>query len=78
MDRIERELSGEAEVIRVNVLSPVGREAINRYGVRGLPTLVVLDGCGEVVALYAGIPRVSRVVESARAAPACVPADQGG
>ncbi len=74
VDGIERELSGEADVIRINVLSSAGREAIYRFGVRAVPTLVVLDGCGEVVERQVGILNPGRVVEAARSA-ACVPGE---
>ncbi len=73
VDRIEEQLAGEAQVLRLDVLNEVGGEAIDRYGIRGLPTLLVLDGCGRVVATYSGIPNAERVVEAVRSAPACVP-----
>ncbi len=62
VNRIETELDGKAEVIRLNLLSEVGRQAAARYGVRGVPTLVVVDSQGEVVYGQYGIPRPSQVV----------------
>lgn len=47
MDGIEKELSGRARVLRVDVLSTVGRQLAARYGVRGVPTLVIFDGHGQ-------------------------------
>ncbi len=62
VNRIETELDGKAEVIRLNLLSQVGHQAAARYGVRGVPTLVVVDGQGKVVYGQYGIPRPSQVV----------------
>ena len=48
VDRIERELiPQQVPVLRVNAMSKMGREIAGRYGVRGVPTLVVFDGTGE-------------------------------
>ena len=51
MDGIERDLEGEVEVLRLGVTNGVGRELAIRYGVRSVPTLVLLDGNGDVVRL---------------------------
>ena len=71
MDRIEQQLDGEAEVIKLDVLSQVGREAMRMYGIRGLPTLLVFDGCGERVAAYSGVLNAGEVVERVRSAEIC-------
>jgi thioredoxin-related protein len=57
VDGIERSLDDEAEVLRLNVTDSVGRELAVRYGVRRLPTRVLLDGEGSVVLRQAGTPR---------------------
>lgn len=49
MDGIERGLGDQVEVLRLNVTDSVGRELALRYGVRQVPTLLVLDGSGKVV-----------------------------
>jgi len=54
VDRLEADLEGEAEVLRINLLSSLGRQLGARYGVRGVPTLLVFDGSGEVVYTTAG------------------------
>ena len=41
----------------------MGRQAAARYGVRGMPTLVVIDGSGQPVYGSYGIPVPSQVVE---------------
>ena len=53
---IERDLKGKAEVIRLDILSPVGREAASRFGVPAVPTIVVLDPGGQVVYRRSGRP----------------------
>ncbi len=49
VDGLEHDLDGKAAVLRLDVRSPVGREAAARFGVRAVPTLVVVDGHGQVV-----------------------------
>lgn len=61
MDGIERQLEERAQVLRVNVMSSVGRQLAGRYGVRGLPTFVVLDGAGEVVLKQVGMPQREKI-----------------
>ena len=64
MDGIERDLEGQADVLRLSVTDSVGRELAARYGVRQVPTLVVLDGGGDVVLRQAGRLRRGEVVEA--------------
>lgn len=44
MDGIERDLGDSVQVLRLSVVDSVGRELAMRYGVRGVPTLILLDG----------------------------------
>jgi thioredoxin-related protein len=62
VDGIERDLEGEAELLRLGVTNGVGRELAIRYGVRSVPTLVLLDRNGGVVLKQAGVPRRGEVV----------------
>ena len=62
MDGIERDLEGKAEVLRLGVMNGVGRELAIRYVVRSVPTLVLLDGNGEVVLRQGGSPRRAEIV----------------
>jgi len=62
VDGIEKDLEGKAQVLRLNVLGDVGSQAARRYGVRGLPTLVVVDGKGQAVDFQAGIPDRNKAV----------------
>jgi thioredoxin-related protein len=65
VDGIERDLQDDAEVLRLGVTSGVGRELAMRYGVRSVPTLVLLDGNGNVVLKQAGLPRRGEIVAAA-------------
>ena len=56
VDRLERDLQGQAQVLRLGVMDDVGGKVAMRYGVRGVPTFVLLDGAGEVVFKQAGMP----------------------
>ena len=60
---LEKQLAGKAKVVRLDVMSSVGRAAAARYGVRGLPTLVLVDGEGQPVYSQAGIVRPGPVIE---------------
>ncbi len=63
VDGLEKRLAGKAKVIRLDVMSEVGRAAASYYNVRGLPTLVLVDGAGQAVYSQAGIIRPGPVVE---------------
>ena len=67
VDGIEQKLDGKAKVVRLNVLSTVGQQAAARYGVRGMPTLIVVDGYGQPVYTQAGIIRPGPVIEQVNA-----------
>lgn len=54
MDRLERELEGQAQVLKLSVVSSVGRELAARYGVRGVPTFFLFDGKGQMVHYQVG------------------------
>ena len=56
MDGLERDLDGQARVVRLSVLSELGREIAQRYGVRGVPTFLIFDGQGELIERQVGFP----------------------
>lgn len=56
VDRLERELEGQARVVRLSVLSEMGREVAQRHGVRGVPTFLVFDGQGNLIERQVGFP----------------------
>ena len=63
VDGIEKDLEGQARVVRLGVMSDLGMNAARRYGVRGVPTLILFDGAGQVVGQSVGIPDRDGVVE---------------
>ena len=63
MDGLEKELVGKADVVRLNAMTSIGRQAAAHFGARGLPTLVLVDGNGEVVLTQVGIIRAGAVQE---------------
>ena len=63
MDRLERQLGDQAELIRVDLMSSMGMELARRYGVRVSPTLLVFDGMGKVVYSEGGPPSVQAIVD---------------
>lgn len=54
MDRLERDLEGQARVLRLSAWSRAGRELAGRYGVRGVPTFLLFDGSGNMVHYQVG------------------------
>jgi len=65
VDGLERELEGQVRVLRLNVIDDVGGELVMRYGVRSVPTFVLLNGAGEVVFRQAGTPDREVIVATA-------------
>lgn len=61
MDGLEKDLAGKASLVRLDILSSVGQEVARRYGVRGTPTRIVLDGQGQVIYGEVGWPN-SRLI----------------
>ena len=61
VDGLEQELDGKAQVLRLSVMDDVGGELAMRYGARGVPTFVLLDGAGEVMFKQTGMPDRDRI-----------------
>lgn len=64
---IEKDLRGKATVVRLNLLSEVGREAAARYRVSAVPTMLVLGAGGEVTYRKVGTPDREAIVAEATA-----------
>lgn len=64
VDGLERELGEEAHVLRLSVTNDVSARLAGRYGVRVVPTFVLLDGSGEVVLTQTGIPKREEIVRA--------------
>ena len=69
VDGIERDLKGRAQVIRLSVISEVGSQVARRYGVRGVPTLILLDAEGNLVDQIIGVPSRDGIVDRVNALP---------
>ena len=61
VDGLERELEGQARVVRLSALSAMGQEVAQRYGVRGVPTFLIFDGRGELIGRQVGFPKRSEI-----------------
>ncbi len=62
VDGIEKDLKGKAEVVRLNMLSKVGREVASRYDVPAVPTILILDADSKVIYRHTGFPDRREVV----------------
>lgn len=49
VDGLERELNGKVRFIKVNIGDDSGAAIASRYGVRGVPAFIMLDGEGRVI-----------------------------
>ncbi len=58
---MERDLKGKSAVLRLDVLSPVGRQVAGQFGVRGVPTLIVVDGDGRPMLTQVGLLQPTEV-----------------
>ena len=61
MDRLERELEGQARVVRLSLFDTVGQDVARRYDVRGVPTFLVFDAEGTLVGREVGMPDRERI-----------------
>jgi thioredoxin-related protein len=61
VSRLERDLEGQAQVLRVNAGSQVGRQLAAQYRVRGVPTFLLFDGSGQVIHVQVGRLAAERV-----------------
>ena len=64
---MEKQLAGKASVVRLDMFSQVGQQAATRYGVRATPTLIVIDGQGQVVYRQVGLPHSDQLVAQVEA-----------
>lgn len=63
VDGVERELAGQMQVVRLDVMSTIGRQAAHNYGASALPTFLLFDGRGQIVYRQAGLINRARVRE---------------
>ena len=60
---IEKDVEGRAKVIRVNMLSKLGREIARSCDVKAVPTTIIFDGAGTESYRHAGLPNRKDIVE---------------
>jgi len=61
VDGLERELAGQALIVRLSVLSKLEQEVIGRHGVRDVPTFLIFDGQGHLLERQRGFPNKKRI-----------------
>ncbi len=64
VDGLEKELGDRAQVLRLSVSDDTSAELAARFGVRAVPTFVLLDGSGEQVLVQVGLPKRDEIVEA--------------
>lgn len=64
MDRLEQDLQGKLNIIRVDIQSEIGRELIPLYGFEYTPTFIYFDAAGSEQWREAGGLTVERVYQS--------------
>ena len=62
MDGLERNLEGKATVLRLDVGGELGGQAAAMLGVRGVPTLVLVDGSGRPLLSQSGLLKPAEVL----------------
>lgn len=73
VDGIARELGDEARVVRLDTASRIGQQLAIHMAVRGVPTLIVTDGGGQIVLRQVGELHKEPVVAAVRRASETVP-----
>ena len=66
---IEKDLEGQARVVRLNLLSKLTKEIASTYGVRGAPAMIVFDASGRMSLSHQGVPNRQRIVEEVNRLP---------
>jgi thiol-disulfide isomerase/thioredoxin len=61
VDQLERDIAGEADMLRLNVRGAPGDQLAYRWQVSGLPTFFVLNGEGEIVYRQSGAPKTDEI-----------------
>ena len=64
VDRLENELDGRLDVIRLNIQEPVGRELARNYRFEYTPTFIFIDAEGNELWRQVGELDTERVRES--------------
>ena len=65
---MEEDLAGRADVLRINITEPVGRDVARRYGLRATPSFIVFAPGGAEVYRDSGAPNIERLKSEALSA----------
>ena len=57
-------MGDEVELIHLNLLSPIGREAARTFGVYIVPATLLFDGKAEVIVRKIGMPNTDRLTNA--------------
>ncbi len=60
MDRLQAEWHS-GQVLRVDILNPIGREFARRHAFVGTPTFVLFDGAGQEIKRWQSPPALSEL-----------------
>ena len=66
MNGVKEEMAGEVDVVHLNLVSGVGREIGGRYDVKIVPTTLLFDGQGNLVARANGVPKKDELISRIR------------
>jgi thioredoxin-related protein len=61
VDGLEKDLQGQADVVRLSVLSELGRDVAMQYGVRAVPTFLIFDAQGTLIGRQVGFPNREQI-----------------
>jgi thioredoxin-related protein len=61
VDGLERDLEGRAQVVRLSIMSELGRKVAGEYGVRSVPTFLIFDGAGTLIGREVGFPNRGKI-----------------
>jgi thioredoxin-related protein len=61
VDRLERDLEGQAQVLRLSVWGSVGKQLAATHAVRGVPTFLLFDGEGQMIHRQVGRLDATRI-----------------
>jgi len=64
VDGLEQKLTPHVRVIRLDLLSPVGRTAARTYGVWLIPGLILFDGTGREISRQLGLLNPKAIIDS--------------
>ena len=63
MNGIEARVGDRVEIMRLDLIGGVGRQAAREYEVRMVPATLIFDGRGELIERKTGMPHANKVIE---------------